>query len=222
MAEFETTTLAGSGLPAGVTPLLYRSAAGRLVAAAGLCFVTGAADARTFIEAPGDASNGMDVDVTRAPADPFGLNADAAVAAGATGSMQAKFRLMTTLLDAIATSLNLLDNTVTSNRLQVDIVSGGLTITRPATSAVTTQATTQTVATLKASNTNRLGLIIYNESASVLYVKLGSGATTADWTYKVDPDSGIPPDWFAGYTGIVTGIHATGLTGTAHVTELTA
>lgn len=36
-----------------------------------------------------------DVDVTSVPADPFGANADAAVAAGATGSIQAKLRRLT-------------------------------------------------------------------------------------------------------------------------------
>lgn len=61
----------------------------------------------------GDATNGLDVDVTRlpalpagannigdvdvltVPADPFGANADAAVAAGAAGSIQAKLRRAT-------------------------------------------------------------------------------------------------------------------------------
>lgn len=38
---------------------------------------------------PGDATNGLDVDVTRVPADPFGANADAA---SATGSISAKLR----------------------------------------------------------------------------------------------------------------------------------
>lgn len=40
----------------------------------------------------GDTSNGLDVDVTRVPADPFGAAADAAVNAGATGSLSAKLR----------------------------------------------------------------------------------------------------------------------------------
>lgn len=46
-----------------------------------------------------------DVDVTSVPADPFGANADAAVAAGATGSIQAKLRRLTTDIDAIKTSV---------------------------------------------------------------------------------------------------------------------
>ena len=65
-----------------------------------------------------------DVDVLSVPSDPFGANADAAATAGGTGSIQAKLRLMTTQLDAIQTSVQLLDNAIAGNELQVDIVSG--------------------------------------------------------------------------------------------------
>lgn len=60
----------------------------------------------------GDAANGQDVDVTRVPADPFGVNLDVASAVGGAGSMQAKLRLMTSQLDALKTSVEgLLTNT---------------------------------------------------------------------------------------------------------------
>jgi hypothetical protein len=49
--------------------------------------VNGTLDANDAI--PGEATNGLDVDVTRVPADPFGVNADAA---SATGSISAKLR----------------------------------------------------------------------------------------------------------------------------------
>jgi hypothetical protein len=45
---------------------------------------------------PAGTNNIGDVDVLTVPADPFGLNADAAVAAGAAGSIQAKLRRLTT------------------------------------------------------------------------------------------------------------------------------
>lgn len=51
--------------------------------------VDGTADSTALI--PGDASNGLDVDVTRVPTDPFGANADAA---SATGSISAKLRFI--------------------------------------------------------------------------------------------------------------------------------
>jgi hypothetical protein len=45
----------------------------------------------TWDRARGDTANGMDVDVTRVPTDPFGANADAA---SATGSISAKLRFI--------------------------------------------------------------------------------------------------------------------------------
>ena len=63
-----------------------------------------------------------DVDVLTVPADPFGANADAAATAGGTGSIQAKLRNATALLDAIKTAVETLDNTVGGSELQVDVV----------------------------------------------------------------------------------------------------
>lgn len=58
--------------------------------AAAVKILSGTADSNAVI--PGDATNGLDVDVTRVPADPFGANADAAVVTDAAGSMQGKLR----------------------------------------------------------------------------------------------------------------------------------
>lgn len=224
MAEFETTVAAAlaSGFSPGVTPLMYRSATNRLVAPAGLTLVTGAADARTFVEAPGDATNGIDADVTRVPSDPFGLNGDAAVAAGAAGSMQAKFRLMTTLLDAMATSLGLIDNAIASNRVQVDIVSGGLTITRPGTSAVTTPSMSPASSQVIAGNVNRLGLFVDNRTDSALFLRFGAtAATLTTYTVRIDPGTTWRDE--SGWTGAIQGIvDAGGSTANCPVTELTA
>jgi len=55
--------------------------------------------------APGDSANGMDVDVTRVPSDPFGANADALVAAGAAGSISAKLRRATQSLEDLKTAI---------------------------------------------------------------------------------------------------------------------
>lgn len=74
-----------------------------------LAQVTGSEGSKTVVDLPGDATNGLDVDVTRlpalvegtanigdvdvltVPADPFGANADAA---SATGSISAKLRFI--------------------------------------------------------------------------------------------------------------------------------
>lgn len=68
------------------------------------------------------AGNEAQVDVITMPADPFGANADAAATAGSTGSMQAKFRLMTSQLDSIKTAVETIDNVVAGSEAQVDIV----------------------------------------------------------------------------------------------------
>ena len=50
---------------------------------------------------PAGTNNIGDVDVLTVPADPFGTNADAAAAAGGTGSISAKLRIATSLLNNI-------------------------------------------------------------------------------------------------------------------------
>lgn len=62
----------------------------------------------------GDATNGLDVDVTRVPTDPFGVNADAA---SATGSISAKLR-------SIATAIEIMDDWDESDRAKVNIIAG--------------------------------------------------------------------------------------------------
>ncbi len=56
---------------------------------------------------PGDATNGLDVDVTRVPTDPFGANADAA---SASGSISAKLRQIATNGIPVTDSEKLADN----------------------------------------------------------------------------------------------------------------
>lgn len=63
-----------------------------------------------------------DVDVLTVPSDPFGTNADAAAAAGGTGSISAKLRNATALLDSIKTSVDTLDNAISGTEMQVDVV----------------------------------------------------------------------------------------------------
>ncbi len=96
-------------------------------------------------------------------------------------------------------------------------VSGSLTIT-PATAptaSVTRVTVSTTVATLKAANAARLQLIVHNESGT-LFVKLGSAATSTDYSFRLTANTLLTIDE---YTGIVTAIKASG-TSEAQVTEL--
>lgn len=100
-------------------------------------------------------------------------------------------------------------------------VAGSITTTvaQPATSTVTSVALSVVVATILASNANRLGAILWNNGAQQAYVKLGAAATTASFTARLANQS----EWeipFPVYTGIITGITAVG-TATMLATELT-
>jgi hypothetical protein len=92
----------------------------------------------------------------------------------------------------------------------VPVTQGGV-----ATAVVTRVAVSTTVATLKAANSARAKLIIFNESGT-LYVKYGSGATATDYTTVLTANAVLFID---SYTGIVTAIKASGSTN-AQVTEI--
>lgn len=78
-------------------------------------------------------------------------------------------------------------------------------------------ATTSTV-TLLAANSDRLGATVHNDSNKALYLKLGSGASTSDFTVDV-PRKGYYEVPYQ-YTGILTGVWASGASGNARVTEV--
>lgn len=72
--------------------------------------------------------------------------------------------------------------------------------------------------TLIASNANRRGATIQNDSTAILYVKFGSSASSTSYTVKMTADSYYEVPF--GYTGIITGIWVSA-TGSARVTEMT-
>lgn len=92
-------------------------------------------------------------------------------------------------------------------------------IKRSATSAVTSVSGSTSNVTLLASNANRLGASIYNDSTRDLYLKLGATSSTTSFTTVV-PRKGLYEVPF-GYTGIIDGIWDTGVSGAARVTENT-
>lgn len=71
--------------------------------------------------------------------------------------------------------------------------------------------------TLLASNTDRRGATIQNDSTAILYVKFGSAASTTSYTIKMAADSYYEIPF--GYTGIITGIWSSA-TGSARITEM--
>lgn len=70
------------------------------------------------------------------------------------------------------------------------------------------------VSTLKVANSSRIKVIIHNE-VGTLFVKLGTGASDTDYSYRLTANTVIEIE---GYTGILTGLKATG-SSFAQVTE---
>lgn len=99
-----------------------------------------------------------------------------------------------------------IDGTVSVNNFPGGSV-GAATVTRVAVST--------TAADLAVANASRIKLIIHNETGT-LFVKFGSAASSADYTYRMTANTTLE---VAQYTGVVSAIKATG-SSFAQVTEL--
>lgn len=89
-----------------------------------------------------------------------------------------------------------------------------------ATSAtVTSVADAATNGTLLASNANRKGFAIYNDSPQPAYVKYGATASTTSFTFRLDPYSYYEYAGHSIYTGQIDCIWAGDSTGSARITE---
>jgi hypothetical protein len=115
------------------------------------------------------------------------------------------------------------DNTGKARFIAVDStgkILASFTLTQPASGATTAVPQTVTNGTvLLAANAARIGATIYNNiSNGFLYIKLGAGATPADWGVKIAPGYvyELP---FPAYTGQITGVWSVAGGGTAQVTE---
>ncbi|MCA1572426.1 MAG: hypothetical protein LC798_19420 [Chloroflexi bacterium] len=91
---------------------------------------------------------------------------------------------------------------------------------RAATPTQTSVAASVTNVTVLASNANRLGVTVFNDSATgVLFLKLGATASTTSFTVKMAVGSYYEVPF--GYTGIIDGLWDVA-SGNARVTELAA
>lgn len=97
-----------------------------------------------------------------------------------------------------------------SDQSAIPVTFGGSAV-----ATVTSVSVSTTVATLSASNSAKTKVVVYNESGT-LFVKLGSGATSASYSYRLTANSTLEIE---GYYGIVTGIKQTG-TSNALITEV--
>lgn len=93
-------------------------------------------------------------------------------------------------------------------------------IPQPTTSTVTTVGVGAATVLILASNASRLGALIWNDSNARLYVKLGLGASTANFTVRLDGQAYFELP-FPVYTGDITAVRAAGPVSSVQVTELT-
>lgn len=121
IGDVDVLTLPADPLGANADAIVAAGAAGSL--SAKLRRTTqGIEDLKSLIVLAAGNNNIGDVDVASVPADPFGANADAIVAAGAAGSYAGKFRRMTQGLEDLKTTIVLAAGN--NNIGDVDIASG--------------------------------------------------------------------------------------------------
>jgi hypothetical protein len=104
----------------------------------------------------------------------------------------------------------------------VQVTSAPTTTTKEVRSATPTQSSvgdSATNVTVLASNANRLGATIFNDSTAILRLKLGATASATSFTIAMAAQSYYEVPF--GYTGIIDGIWASDAGGNARVTELT-
>lgn len=129
--------------------------------------------------------------------------------------------LSTRLADATFTArINTLGQKTSANSTPVVIASDQSAIpvtigSNTTLATVSSVSVSTTVATLSASNAAKTSVIVFNE-AGTLFVKLGAGATSASYTYRLTANTALEIN---GYAGIVTGIKQSGITA-ALVTEV--
>ena len=95
-----------------------------------------------------------------------------------------------------------------------------VTAAKAATATLSNVADSATSVTLLASNTNRLGATLFNDSNKLCYVKFGATASSTSFTVKMQGDAYYEVPF--GYTGIIDGIWSANSSGSMRVTELTA
>jgi hypothetical protein len=120
-----------------------------------------------------------------------------------------------------------LGSAVSASSLPVVIASNQAAIpTYHSSATATTTATTVVAATttILASNTARKGATIYNDATAHSHIKLGSGATTTDFTRVLAAVATNVGGYYEvpfGYTGIITAYLGAAGTGSWRVTEIT-
>jgi hypothetical protein len=176
--------------------------------------VTGSSPTIQFFASEVDPSDNITV---------IGVTASSLVITGtAIDQLQFSFRrspviLVSWVISGASASFSNVSLTIASGNTGVMTI-GSSTITLPSRNTTTTVASSASNVQLLAANASRLGSTIFNDSSSMLYVKLGSTATLTDFTIKVFPQSYYEVPF--GFTGNINGFWISA-NGSARVGELT-
>lgn len=161
----------------------------------------------------GDATNGLDVDVTRVipgtSATHLGKAEDAAHTSADTGVMALAVR------KDVPTALAGTDADYAP--LEVDAIGRAHVRTASPSASLSNVSASITSVTILAANSARVGACIYNDSANALYAKFGATASVTSFTNLIGSNSYYEVPF--GYTGIIDGIWLVAA-GTARVTEV--
>jgi hypothetical protein len=122
-----------------------------------------------------------------------------------------------------AARVSLYGKTSTAGDTALRVTAAGLAVsTGGATSSVNAVASSTTVATL-ASNANRLKWVVTNDTAVIMYVKIGASATTSSYTYALSPKTATSAGGSCeGTDTCAISFILPSSTGNAMVTEITA
>lgn len=136
--------------------------------------------------------------------------------------------LSTNIAQLAGTTTAVNNGTASAGTLRVAIASDNTSNTNPflvqanrsATATLTNVAASASSVSILASNANRKGAMVYNDSTAILYLKFGTTASTSSFTVLMVAGSyyELPPSSI--YTGAIDGIWASA-TGNARITELT-
>lgn len=96
----------------------------------------------------------------------------------------------------------------------------GMVRLRSTEATLSSVADTDSSTTLAAENTDRVGLLVFNDSAAALYLKYGATASSTSFTVKIAA-GGYWEMPRPVYVGLIDGIWASNGSGAARVTELT-
>lgn len=85
---------------------------------------------------------------------------------------------------------------------------------------ITSVSDSDSAQTLLSANSDRKGSIIFNDSTAILYVSLGSTATTTNFSYRLTPNATLELFAEKNFTGLISGIWESDASGAARITEL--